>query len=55
VVFQGDITILIKLCEDLRKRHASGDFDATTEESDEWAASAEGQSTLAKLMKGDEP
>jgi len=55
VVFQDDITTLIELCVNLRVRHANGDFDATAEEGDEWAASAEGQATMAKLMRGDEP
>jgi len=32
-------------------RHLNGEFDATREESDEWAASSEGQETFAELMK----
>ena len=39
----------------LRKRVIEGDFDATEEESDEWAKSAEGQSAFAQLTrKGDD-
>jgi hypothetical protein len=34
----------------LRARVVHGAFDATKEESDEWAASAEGQETFQKLM-----
>jgi len=34
----------------LRKRHINGDFDATTEESEEWAASEEGQDTMRSLL-----
>jgi hypothetical protein len=36
----------------LMKRHASGDFDATKEESDAWPNSPEGQETFKKLMDG---
>lgn len=36
----------------LRRRVINGDFDATTEESDEWAASPEGQETFRRLTKG---
>lgn len=36
----------------LRERHHSGDFDASTEESDEWATSAEGQAAFRGLMRG---
>jgi hypothetical protein len=34
----------------LRKRAIDGDFDATAEESDAWAASPEGQATFRKLL-----
>ena len=37
--------------EALRKRHLNGEFDATTEESEEWAASAEGRETMAQLIR----
>jgi len=33
----------------LRRRVINGDFDATTEESDEWAASPEGQEAFRQL------
>lgn len=36
---------------ELRERVICGDFDASTEESEEWAASAEGQETFRKLVK----
>jgi hypothetical protein len=35
----------------LRNRVIAGDFDATTEESEEWAKSAEGQETFGRLIK----
>lgn len=39
----------------LRKRCINGDFDATAEESEEWAASPEGQETFRNLIpKGKE-
>lgn len=37
--------------EALRRRVIDGDFDASAEESDEWAASAEGQETFGRLIK----
>lgn len=36
---------------ELRKRVINGDFDASKEESDEWAKSPEGQATFGKLLK----
>jgi hypothetical protein len=36
----------------LRERHLNGEFDASVEESDEWAASPEGQAAFAKLASG---
>ena len=38
-----------KAINDLRTRVINGDFDATTDESDDWAKSEDGQDTLAKL------
>lgn len=35
---------------DLAQRVAAGEFDATIEESDEWAASPEGQAAFASLL-----
>lgn len=35
----------------LRQRVINGEFDATAEESDEWAASPEGQATFRLLLK----
>jgi hypothetical protein len=35
----------------LRKRHLNGEFDATVEESDAWAASPEGQEAYRRLVK----
>ena len=40
--------------EALRQRHLNGEFDASDEESDEWAKSPEGQETFAELMRGKE-
>jgi hypothetical protein len=37
----------------LRERVKAGDFDASKEESDEWAASPEGRETFKRLLKGD--
>ena len=34
----------------LRERHHEGEFDASKEESDEWARSSEGQATFSRLM-----
>jgi hypothetical protein len=34
----------------LRKRHHNGEFDATTEESDEWAASPDGIAAFGLLV-----
>lgn len=36
----------------LRRRVINGDFDASTEESDAWAASPEGQAAFRRLMEG---
>ena len=36
----------------LRARHLDGEFDASLEESDEWAASPEGQAAFNELTKG---
>jgi hypothetical protein len=33
--------------------HMNGDFDATKEESDEWAAGPEGQDAFNRLIRGD--
>jgi hypothetical protein len=38
----------------LRRRVINGDFDASKEESDEWAESPEGQDTFKKLIEGEE-
>jgi hypothetical protein len=35
----------------LRRRHINGEFDASKEESDEWAASPEGQAAFKTLMR----
>jgi hypothetical protein len=37
---------------DLRRRVINGDFDASKEESDEWAASEEGQDAFKRLQEG---
>ena len=37
----------------LRNRVIDGDFDASTEESEEWANSAEGQETFRRLAEGE--
>jgi hypothetical protein len=36
----------------LRTRVMNGEFDASKEESDEWAKSPEGQETFGKLLRG---
>jgi hypothetical protein len=38
---------------ELRQRVMNGEFDASVEESDEWAASPDGQYAMTQLMKGD--
>ena len=37
----------------LRRRVINGDFDASITESDEWAASPEGQDAFRRLIKGE--
>lgn len=37
--------------EMIRQRHLSGEFDADIKESDEWAASPEGQEAMRSLIK----
>lgn len=44
--------ILKHLIEQIRQRHLNGDFDASLEESDEWAASPEGQAAFQALIGG---
>ena len=36
----------------LRARHLNGEFDATMEESEEWANGPDGQAAFAKLHRG---
>ena len=36
---------------ELRKRHHNGDFDASAEESEAWAASSDGQDTMRQLIR----
>lgn len=36
----------------VRKRLINGDFDAGSDESEEWARSADGQNAMAQLIKG---
>jgi hypothetical protein len=40
-----------KAAEELRRRHRNGEFDASQEESDEWAASPEGQEAFRSLIR----
>ena len=40
-----------KEANELRARHHNGEFDATKEEGDEWAASPEGKAAFAELTK----
>lgn len=46
----GDNTELRDKILALRERHKAGEFDATTDESDEWAKSPEGQEAFSRLM-----
>lgn len=39
--------------EALRRRHLAGEFDATDEESEDWAAGPEGQDAFRKLGRGE--
>ncbi len=41
-----------KHANELRMRHHAGEFDATKEESDEWARSPEGQEAFKRLIDG---
>lgn len=36
----------------LRARHHNGDFDASSEESNDWASSPEGQAAFERLARG---
>lgn len=38
----------------LRRRHHNGEFDASMEESDDWAQSQDGQDTMRRLVGGNE-
>lgn len=40
-----------KAAYDLRRRHHRGEFDASLAESDEWAASPDGQAAFGSLLK----
>ena len=42
--------ILAQMIEAIRQRHLNGDFDASKEESDEWAASPDGQETFRAFL-----
>lgn len=37
----------------IRERHHDGEFDASTEESDEWAESPDGQDAFKRLARGE--
>jgi hypothetical protein len=49
----GQISQRSASAAELRKRVMEGEFDAPDDESDEWAASAEGQETFGKLLRGE--
>jgi hypothetical protein len=44
-------TKLAEAIEAVRQRHINGVFDASSEESEEWASSPEGQDAMRRLMK----
>jgi hypothetical protein len=44
--------IQARLIEAIRQRHLNGEFDASKEESDDWAKSPEGQEAFRELAKG---
>lgn len=44
--------IIARLIEAIRQQHLNGDFDASKEESDDWAKSPEGQEAYEQLIKG---
>jgi hypothetical protein len=44
-------TKLADAIEAVRQRHINGEFDASTEESEEWAASPEGQDAMRRLVR----
>ena len=37
----------------IRARHHDGEFDATTEEGDDWMNSPDGRETFRRLLKGE--
>jgi hypothetical protein len=49
---QAHDPILAKLIEAIRQQHLNGEFDASREESDEWAKSADGIEAFEALLKG---
>lgn len=44
-----------EMAKELRSRHHNGEFDASLEESDEWAASEDGQEAFAMLHGNPQP
>lgn len=44
--------IMARLIEQVRQQHLNGDFDASKEESDEWARGPEGQAAFNALIRG---
>jgi hypothetical protein len=46
-----ELTALGPKATPIRQKFLNGDFDATDEESDEWAASPEGQDAFARLVR----
>lgn len=42
--------ILKNMIEDIRQRHLNGEFDASREESDEWAESDDGKAAFGRLV-----
>lgn len=47
--------ILKQMIEAIRQRHLDGEFDASKQESDDWAESEDGQDTFRRLFRRDQP
>lgn len=47
--------IMARLIEAIRQQHLNGDFDASKEESDDWAKSDEGQAAFQALVEARKP
>ena len=53
-IIKGTLSPLARArAQEIRDRHHRGEFDADLKESDEWAASEDGQDAFRRLINGD--